>query len=103
MIEIKLNEIQYEEIIKALEFYLRFHTGQFSMVLEWDYKTTHEVENFVNEKLWIEQKDYRAKWLTYEISRKMMFERNKIEGIKNAYSFSPLPCSWEPFIQIKYN
>ena len=51
-----MNENHYQEIIKALEFYNRFHTGQLSMVLEkGDYNAQKDAEAFVNEMLGIQQ------------------------------------------------
>ena len=101
--KIELNENHYNEIIKALEFYIRFHTWQSSMVFEsWDYKTKKELEKIINEKLEIQPWDYRVKWLAYEISRMMLFEQNKAKGIKNVHSYEPLHCTWEDFIKISY-
>ena len=53
MIEIKLNEAHYNEILAALEFYMRFHTGQLSSVLCCDYVTSKKAEDEINKILGI--------------------------------------------------
>lgn len=104
MIQIQLNENQYNEIVKALEFYMRFHMGQMSMVLqEFDYTKREEAEESVNKILWIKLWDFRTKSLAYEIHNMMMYEQNKVEWIKNVYSHPPLKCTDEPFIRIDFN
>lgn len=103
MIEIKLNEAHYNEILAALEFYMRFHTGQLSSVLCCDYVTSKKAEDEINKILGIKPWDYRTKGLTYEISRQMIYEQNKYYNIKNVYSSEPLKCTENPLIQINYD
>jgi len=95
---IELSEKQYNEILKALEFYIRFHTGQSSMVLE-NCDKAREVEEIINKELNIEPWDWRTKWLAYEISRQMEYEKNKASYKKNNHK--PLTCTWEPLPRIE--
>ena len=100
--QIELDEEQYNEIITALEFYNRFHTGQVGMVLE-DCDYTDSAEKSINYILNISAWDYRTKPLTYEISRMMLYAQNKYKWINNVHSAKPLNPTGKEFITVNYD
>lgn len=110
-ITLTMNETQLQEILTWMEFYFRFMLGQVNIdeLREISWKNFEEFEEWViytkkflfNQRRW-ESLSYNSLPLTYEITRKILQERNKTYNIDNVYSSEPLKCTKEPFIEVKF-
>lgn len=112
-ITIKLKEEHLDEILKWMEFYFRFMLWQvktdelselafkldrsFEEVEKWELLTKKLFFN--QERLW-ESFSYTHLPLTYEITRQMLFERNKFHWIQNVHSYPPIKVSKEELIEV---